>query len=765
MSWPARLGTIAQSTAKTKVYAMGTSFYGDKGDNISGIALTPTRLTTGGANNMRFVSASLTNPLYGWGEGASVVISSSGQMGLMGVLASQVSCAQVNQILWYDGVTNCVFTGSIWKHASLGPRSGTYITKTGVAWIANSTSATYLRPVTKINNDTNWKESITGNSTSGTDSQRLFIKTTGTLWGFGYTTDGWLGTGSATLTYVSPVRQIGSATDWSTLRTGNQHVLALKTGGSIWSWGNNIYGQVGNNTVVNRSSPVQIGALTTWTKIASGDYHSIAVKSDGTLWAWGYNNKGQLGQGNTTNRSSPVQVGALTTWANVFASGNRSYGIKTDGTLWSWGENFTNYFEFNAGVAGLGLGDSTDRNSPVQVGTATDWGNAVIAGDYWGAMKGIKSDGSLWVWGSNYLMNTTLEPSPSNNLSFNLVSADNWTSARAVKAIQLYQARGSGVLARRSDGTLWRWGGSGTAFGAGEYTNDPVHWRSSPVQVTTGSKWTDEYDVGPQNRSIAIDSNGKLWKLTSAASLLRTGSWSKVAIGYDSGVPTTIYNLCLTSTGQLFASGVNNFGNLGNNSTAFVNLDTLIRVGTSTWSQVAAAYFSSYGIRTDGTLWAWGYNNKGQLGLGDVVNRSSPVQVGTGNTWAKVFACPVSQDVVGGAAFAIKTDGTLWSWGYNQSGILGHSSGADRSSPVQVGTGTNWSRVDGISNVFALKTDGTLWSWGRFSQTYNLYSRPQYGSVGNGTTSFLYSPVQTGYGYNTWTFVSSGNSVALAVGT
>ena len=113
------------------------------------------------------------------------------------------------------------------------------------------------------------------------------------------------------------------------------------------------------------------------------------------MWSWGYNGYGQLGHGNTTNRSSPVQVGALTTWANVFASGNRSFGIKTDGTLWSWGQNFIGYYEFNFGVAGLGVGDSTSRNSPVQVGTATDWSNVVIGGDAWGAMKAIKSDGKL----------------------------------------------------------------------------------------------------------------------------------------------------------------------------------------------------------------------------------------------------------------------------------------------------------------------------------------------------------------------------------
>ena len=98
--------------------------------------------------------------------------------------------------------------------------------------------------------------------------------------------------------------------------------LAIKTDGTLWSWGHNSYGQLGigiAGSYQGRSSPVQIGALTTWSKIAAGQRHSTAIKTDGTVWTWGWNEHGQLGLGDTTDRSSPVQVGSLTNWETIAA--------------------------------------------------------------------------------------------------------------------------------------------------------------------------------------------------------------------------------------------------------------------------------------------------------------------------------------------------------------------------------------------------------------------------------------------------------------
>nr|QMP83643.1 MAG: hypothetical protein [Caudoviricetes sp.] len=202
---------------------------------------------------------------------------------------------------------------------------------------------------------------------AGGQSHSLAIKTDGTLWSWGGNNYGELGLGDIT-NRSSPV-QIGSLTNWSQVSGGLWHSLAIKTDGTLWSWGRNTWGQLGLGNLTHRSSPVQVGFLTNWSLVASGGYQqSFAIKTDGTLWSWGRNEVGQLGLGDTTHRSSPVQVGSLTNWSKV-AGGSQSLAIKTDGTLWSWGTN---------SIGELGLGDRTSRSSPVQVGSLTNW--SLVAG-------------------------------------------------------------------------------------------------------------------------------------------------------------------------------------------------------------------------------------------------------------------------------------------------------------------------------------------------------------------------------------------------
>ena len=158
---------------------------------------------------------------------------------------------------------------------------------------------------------------------------------------------------------------MGTLTNWKRVACGIFHTAAVKTDGTLWSWGKNKYGGLGLGDTTHRSSPVQVGTLTDWRLVTSGYYHIAAIKNDGTLWSWGRNNSGQLGLGDTANRSSPVQVGTLTNWKLVASGAYHVAAVKTDGTLWLWGYN--NYH------GGLGLGDTTNRSSPVQVGTLTNW--------------------------------------------------------------------------------------------------------------------------------------------------------------------------------------------------------------------------------------------------------------------------------------------------------------------------------------------------------------------------------------------------------
>ena len=196
------------------------------------------------------------------------------------------------------------------------------------------------------------------------------IKTNGTLWSWGYTKQGQLGLNQSDagggVEHISSPTQIGSGTDWKKVGSAwYSNAAAIKTDGTLWQWGLNGYGQIGNNTRnINYSSPIQIPG-TTWSKLAHGHsiyYANAAIKTDGTLWMWGYNENGELGQNSRDERSSPVQVPG-TNWDEVSCSSYCTLASKTDGTLWSWGWN-------NAGQ--LGHNSVVQVSSPVQI-PGTTW--------------------------------------------------------------------------------------------------------------------------------------------------------------------------------------------------------------------------------------------------------------------------------------------------------------------------------------------------------------------------------------------------------
>ena len=315
----------------------------------------------------------------------------------------------------------------------------------------------------QIDAGTTWSEIATR------DGHSMATKTDGTLWTWGYNQFGQLGNGAPVGTYPSgrlssPV-QVGALTNWSKISAGESHSIATKTDGTIWSWGGNYgtgNGQLGLGDTAARSSPVQIGALTTWSQIATGARHTMAVKTDGTMWSWGNGGSGRLGLGNQTDYSSPKQIGALTTWSKITTTSAASFAIKTDGTLWGWGYNY---------YGGVGDGTTIYRSSPVQIGALTTW-SSIDGGD--GYVLAIKTDGTLWSWGYNAyygalgLGNTTNRSSPVQVgalTTWSAVSAGSFTS-----------------VAIKTDGTLWSWGFNAQAqLGLGNTTNrsSPVQVGSS----------------------------------------------------------------------------------------------------------------------------------------------------------------------------------------------------------------------------------------------------------------------------------------------
>ena len=254
----------------------------------------------------------------------------------------------------------------------------------------------------------------------------------------------------------------------------------------------------------------------------------------------------------------------------------------------------------------------------------------------------------------------------------------------------------------KTDGTLWTCGYNGAPGSLG-IGGGPS--KSSPVQVGTLTNWK-EVSAGNYHGS-SIKTDGTLW------------TW-----------------------------GYNAYGNLGLGD--LTNRSSPVQVGALTdWKDISSKYFHSAAIKTDGSLWVWGYNLYGQLGLGDDnsgTDRSSPVQVGTLTNW-KQISTSYSHTM------AVKTDGTLWAWGYGLYKQLGLGDIVSRSSPVQVGTLTNWKHVSaGYYHSLAVKTDGTLWAWG-----YDAY-----GNLGFGDTIDRFSPVQVG-SLSDWKSASAGNLFSAAL--
>ena len=280
-----------------------------------------------------------------------------------------------------------------WCQVNIGRRSGSAINSSGELWswahnlcamLGDGTTTSRCSPVREISSSTDWCQVSSG------DCHSVAVKTSNELWTWGSGNCGSLGNGT-TVSRCSPVREISSSTDWCKVSAGGQKVLAVKTSGQLWSWGNNNCGHLGDGTTVSRCSPVrEISSSADWCQVSAGECHSAAIKTTGQIWAWGSNNCGQLGDGTTVSKCSPVrEFCSATDWCGVAAGGyGHTVGIKTSGQVWSWGR----------GQDGrLGDGTTINKCSPVrEICSATDWCQ-ISAGR--SATAAIKTSGQLWFWG------------------------------------------------------------------------------------------------------------------------------------------------------------------------------------------------------------------------------------------------------------------------------------------------------------------------------------------------------------------------------
>lgn len=338
---------------------------------------------------------------------------------------------------------------------------------------------------------------------------------------------------------------------------------------------------------------------------------------------------------------------------------------------------------------------------------------------------------TLQTWGDNFYgqlgQGNLLHRSTPTQVGFD----NTWVSVSA----------GPHSAAIKKNGTLWTWGlNNNGQLGIGNQIT-----QSTLTQVGALTDW-QQVESGDAHK-VAIKTDGTLWiwgsdqgqgrlglgadvNYSSPVQLGSLTDWSKISAG-------GAHTMAIKTDGTLWGWGWNTEGEIGVDNTDHQLVP--IQVGTLTdWSQVSSGFEHTAAIKTNGTLWVWGENASGQLGLGDVIWHSSPVQVGALSEWAQV-ACGYQYTA------AIKTDGTLWSWGWNPYGQLGLGDTDNRSSPVQVGSLTDWSAVTCGYCTGAIKTDGTLWTCG-----YN-----DTGALGLGDISNRSSPIQVGT-LTTWKKIDQG---------
>jgi len=560
--------------------------------------------------------------------------------------------------------------------------------------------------------------------------------------------------------------------------------VALKSDGTVWAWGSNEYGELGNATGISSAVPVQVPNLSSVTAVSSSGgwdgTFSLALKSDGTVWAWGRGSFGGLGDGTTEHTVNPARIAKLKNIKAIVSGESVSLALDKDGKVWAWGYPFGTYDLSPPKVVGglenviaidtyeshalalegdgtvwawgynnsgqLGDGTNIDSDTPVQVQNLTD-AVAIAAGEDFSLA--LRNDGTVWSWGDNTFAQLGYEPKVNSNVPVQI---------KSLTDIAALSAGYESAFAIGKDGSLWSWGDNSHNILGVAASNNEI---STPVRV---SALTDVVSAAfGDYAAFAVTDDGSVWAWGSNASAqLGTGNTTDsivpvrvvgaVGVGNlnlsakpPSGPTSSIefttnpmlssgvgLSMALSSDGTVFAWGDDNFGSLGNGTSYQISEPnrSTVPARVSRLADIMAISTDSKGqlalaLGSDGTVWAWGNNASGGLGQMILDNSAIPVQV-PGLTG--VLA------VVAGASFslALKDDGTVWTWG-DVSTELGRDAVTTDGTPIQVPGLPSITAVS-VNEVFALALadDGTVWAWGDNG----------HGQLGNGTKTASHMPVR-----------------------
>lgn len=348
---------------------------------------------------------------------------------------------------------------------------------------------------TQVGTDTDWKYIGAGSC------RAFFIKEDGTLWSTGTAEGGVLGTGSTEAALVPA--QIGTDTDWamvsSSIQGDNYAAMAIKTDGTLWGWGKSEYGEIGSGAYNTYATPVQIGTDTDWAEVSMGHSHSLAIKSDGSIYGCGNGSNGALGASNPSFCKSWVKVADADNWKHVYAIEDASYAVKADGSLWAWGSNYRDLLglQLNEGENEVASIDTPTRVSaisePVIKISGSQYVRAVLAGD--------DASTKVYTWGYDY----SGELGNGTGSDFGDVDAltiyttpqsvvfDNGVLLTDLSCGQNF------VVVQTSDGKLLGWGSNNWGqLGTSEPENMLGQYKTTPIEVAAAAEAVDpgaEFDA------------------------------------------------------------------------------------------------------------------------------------------------------------------------------------------------------------------------------------------------------------------------------
>lgn len=508
---------------------------------------------------------------------------------------------------------------------------------------------------------------------------------------------------------------IGADKRWRDAVAGVNFTIAIDDQGDLYALGyepNVLFGEQG--TLLDLSLISDSGD---WKQVEAGEYFVIAEKNDGTVWSWGLNQDGQLGLGDDVSRSAPAQIESLTSPKFLHATEANGYLIDQENVLWAWGENYNSR---------TGIGGNDDVLTPMSPSYLVNYKAAQLSAGH-NAFMLIDVKGTAWGIGTN----TWGELGTGDNLSTNIPKQ---------ASPKLWRTVSMGVdqtFAIDVSGKLFAWGNNdeymidGEQGSAGTFVNPWPQGHDLWQQVSVGYRHV-----------VALRQDGTLWaKGDNTYGQLGIGSTRDqsefVQVGTDNDwAEVSAFEsstIALKQDGSLWAWGRNHRGQLALTTSIYSSSSPIMTATGYDWATLAQSASAGHmlALKKDGTLWSWGNNYYGQLSRPDAGNSDSvPAQVGTKSDW-------VSVAVAGNTSFAIKADGSLYAWGENDVGQLANGiRGGQVDKATKVDTPVKFKAVAaGYKRAAAIATESNdVYFWGSIPDTS---SKSWYKYVGVYTPSLL----------------------------